>query len=175
MIIRSFKQGEIIFRQGDFADEMFDIVSGSVGVYVGFGTGAEDRLTVLEAGQFLGEMGMIEAIPRSATAVAMEDGTELRAIDEKEFSSYFRDQPERLLANMRQISARLRDLTGDCDAARVVLKGLKDTQDDPGTRSRSLLDRAKELVAFYNRMMAETAADPNLNRAIDYSWYTFHR
>lgn len=175
MNVRSFKQGEIIFRQGDFADEMFDIVSGSVGVYVGYGTEAEDRLAILEAGQFLGEMGMIEATPRSATAVAMEDGTELRAIDEKEFSSYFRDQPERLLSIMRQISARLRDLTEDCDAARVVLNGLKDTQDKPGTRSGSLLDRAKELISLYNRLMAETAADPNLNRAFDYSYYTFHR
>ena len=37
MNIKTFNKGEIIFRQGDFAREMFDIVSGSVGVYVGHG------------------------------------------------------------------------------------------------------------------------------------------
>ena len=75
MSSRSFSKNEVIFRQGDDAQEMFDIVSGSVGVYINYGQENETQLTVLKAGNFLGEMGLIENYPRSATAVAMEDGT----------------------------------------------------------------------------------------------------
>ena len=66
----TFKKDEVIFKQGDFAHSMFDIVSGSVGVFVSYGGENETRLTVLKRGEFLGEMGLIENYPRSAAAVS---------------------------------------------------------------------------------------------------------
>lgn len=93
MSSRSFSKNEVIFRQGDDAQEMFDIVSGSVGVYINYGQENETQLTVLKAGNFLGEMGLIENYPRSATAVAMEDGTKLQVIDDAEFSHILRISP----------------------------------------------------------------------------------
>ena len=159
MKVLTFKQGEVIFRQGDYAQCMYDIVSGSVGVYVAYGTTEETRLTVLKAGEFLGEMGLIDACPRSATAVAMENGTELREIGEVEFSDYFKTQPERLLAIMRQISERLRERTEDYEGACVVLEGLKETEGEPEKRSASLLERAKKLMEFYNNVMKTVGPD----------------
>ena len=50
MSSRSFSKNEVIFRQGDDAQEMFDIVSGSVGVYINYGQENETQLTVLKAG-----------------------------------------------------------------------------------------------------------------------------
>lgn len=168
----TFQKGEVIFKQGTYADCMYDIVSGSVGVFVGYGTENETRLTVLKAGSFLGEMGLIEAYPRSATAVAMEDGTELREIGEKEFDAFFVNQPERLLAIMHQISERLRERTEDYEGACVVLDSLKATRKAPEKRSSSLLARAKALAAFYNEVMAQAAASPEMNAG----YYTFfHR
>lgn len=149
----SFNKGDVIFKQGDYAKYMYDIVSGCVGVYVGYGTDNETQLTTLKAGEFLGEMGLIEAYPRSATAVAMEDGTELREIGEPEFDEYFKTQPERLLAIMRQLSERLRDRTADYEGACLVLKGLKETQNEPKKRSSSLLERARALIAMYEDAM----------------------
>lgn len=151
---KTFNKGEIIFKQGDYASNMFDILSGSVGIYVGYGTEGETQLTVLKAGEFLGEMGMIEAYPRSATAIALEDGTNLAEIGEKEFSEYFQSEPERLLAIMRQLSQRLRDRTEDYEAACKVLESLKDTSDNPSNRSDSLLQRANALIKFYDSVMA---------------------
>lgn len=161
MNIRSFKKNEVIFRQGDVSNGMYDILSGSVGIYVDYGAADENRLTVLGPGQSLGEMGMIEAYPRSATAIAMEDATELREIGEKEFSDYFKDKPERLLAIMRQLSERLRDRTADFEAACQVLESMKETQGEPQKRSKSLLEKAKELIAFYDRAM-KLYSDVNL-------------
>ena len=166
----SFRKGEIIFRQGDFAAVMFDILSGSVGVYVGFGQENETQLTVLKAGDFLGEMGLIESYPRSATAVALEDGTELREIGEHEFSDYFQKQPERLLVIMRQLSERLLDRTADYEAACRVLEGLEATRDKPEKRSKSLLDKARELIAFYDEAMK--LYNGPYNESYYYPYYT---
>ena len=173
MNMLTFKKDEVIFNQGDFAHCMYDITSGSVGVYVGYGTETETQLTVLKAGDFLGEMGLIEVYPRSATAVAMEDGTELREIGEKEFGDFFKDKPERLLAIMRHLSDRLRDLTEEYEAACKVRDGLKETQSEPEKRSSSLLEKARALAAIYNRVMAMAAANPEMNAGF-YAYYPYH-
>ena len=154
MNIKTFNKDAVIFLQGDLAYGMYDILSGSVGIYVAYGTKNETQLTVLRAGDFLGEMGLIENYPRSATAVALEDGTELREIGDREFADYFKGQPERLLAIMRQLSQRLRDRTADYEAASRILEEMKKTQGEPEKRSGSLLDKMKRLVSFYDSVMS---------------------
>jgi CRP-like cAMP-binding protein len=123
--MKTYKRDEVIFRQNDFADSMYDILSGSVGIYIAYGTEDENRLAVLKAGHTLGEMGLIDLAPRSATAVALEDGTVLEEISEKEFASYFDDKPERLLEIMRQLSARVRNQTKDYEAACRILDSMR--------------------------------------------------
>lgn len=170
----TFAKNEIIFKEGSYPDCMYDIVSGSVGVYVRYGMEGETRLTVLGAGQFLGEMGVIEMYPRSATAVAMEEGTQLRRIEAQEFSDFFQGQPERLLAIMRQLSERLRDRTADYEGALQVLNSLKETQKQPEKRSRSLLERAQKFIDFYNSMMSFAAQDPDMSASY-YFPFSSHR
>ncbi len=106
----TFGKGQLIFRQGDYADVMYDIISGKVGIYQNYQTKNEDQITVLNAGQTFGEMGMIECYPRSATAVALED-TVLAVIGEEEIKDYFSNKPEKLLSLMKVISQRLRETT----------------------------------------------------------------
>ena len=105
----TLNRGDIIFREGDYAKTMFDIQSGSVGVYSHYGTEQEKQITVLTADEVLGEMGLIEAYPRSATAIALEDGTVLLEISEKELSDSFSKRPDKVLRIMRQLAARLRE------------------------------------------------------------------
>ncbi len=145
----NFNQGEIIFKEGDSADCMYDIVSGKVGVYVGYGTENEKRLTVLGDGQFLGEMGLIESYPRSATAVAEENDTCLEEIGEKDFSGYFTQNSDRLLLIMRQLSQRLREQTEEFEAASKVLDEMTGTHDTRDQRSPSLLEKARALLKIY--------------------------
>ena len=105
-----FKKGDVIFRQGEFSSVMYDIEKGKVGVFADYETEQVQQLAELTAGDFLGEMGMIEVYPRSATAVALEDGTTLNEIGEDELNAYFKDKPEKLLKIMKQISARIREI-----------------------------------------------------------------
>ena len=103
-----FKKGDVIFRQGDYSEVMFDIAKGKVGVFADYETETVQQLAELKAGDFLGEMGMIEVYPRSATAVALEDDTTLTEIGEDDLNEFFKDKPEKLLQIMKQMSERLR-------------------------------------------------------------------
>ena len=103
-----FKKGDVIFRQGDYSEVMYDIAKGKVGVFADYETETVQQLAELKAGDFLGEMGMIEVYPRSATAVALEDDTTLTEIGEDDLNEFFKDKQEKLLQIMKQMSARLR-------------------------------------------------------------------
>ena len=103
-----FKKGDVIFRQGDYSEVMYDIAKGKVGVFADYETEKVQQLAELKAGDFLGEMGMIEVYPRSATAVALEDDTTLTEIGEDDLNEFFKDKQEKLLQIMKQMSARLR-------------------------------------------------------------------
>ena len=107
----TFAKGDIIFRQGDFANVMYDIVSGKVGIYSDYQGEQEEKIAELDDGQILGEMGMIEAYPRSATAVALSEQVVLSELVEDDLETYFKDDPAKVLQLMRQLSERLRETT----------------------------------------------------------------
>ncbi|PSR17496.1 hypothetical protein C8255_12350 [filamentous cyanobacterium CCP3] len=68
--IRLFNAGDTIFIEGSSADRAYIIESGYVEIFVGAG---EDslQLNVLGPGDIFGEMGIIDAAPRSASAKAL--------------------------------------------------------------------------------------------------------
>ena len=134
----SFSAGDVIFREEDYELAMYDIQRGSVGIWLDYDTAQKKQLTVLKGGQFLGEMGFIENCPRSATAVALEDGTTLREIGEEEFSDFFRDEPERLLQMLRQLSARIRENTEKYQETCRVLSELEEAEKTGKAKSAEL-------------------------------------
>jgi CRP-like cAMP-binding protein len=107
----TFNKDQVVFRQGDNASVMYDIISGKIGIYSDYQTENEKLLAELGSDAVFGEMGMIEFYPRSATAVALEDGTVLQELDEADLRTYFADKPDKLLKLMQQLSARIRETT----------------------------------------------------------------
>ena len=108
----TFKKGEIIFKEGEWQMSMYSVTSGKVGIYSQYGKEKEQLLTELEKGKFFGEMGLIEARPRSATAVALED-TEVEIIDSENLSDCFKNDPEKVVAVLINMTSRLRELSKD--------------------------------------------------------------
>lgn len=106
-----FKKGDVIFKEGDWQMWMYELKSGKVAIYSAYGTDREKMLTELGEGRIFGEMGLIESRVRSATAVAAED-TELELIDSDGFAGYFSKNPEKVLDILRNLSNRLRELSG---------------------------------------------------------------
>lgn len=105
-------KGKVIFTEGLVEDHMYDILSGSVNIVSDYGKLSEKVLTTLKEGCTFGELGMIEKLPRSATAVANER-TELNVISSDEFGEYFKDKPEKVMEILRNTSHRMRSLTKD--------------------------------------------------------------
>ena len=107
----TFSKDQVIFRQGEFASVMYDILSGEIGIYTDYQGADEKQIAVLKAGDLFGEMGLIENYPRSATAVALADGTAVAELEESDLRTYLQDKPEKLLQVMRQLSSRIRETT----------------------------------------------------------------
>ena len=99
---RSAKAGEIIFSEGDEANQLFVIKSGEVSIRSGNRTLAE-----LSSNTIFGEMALIDAAPRSATAMAKTD-VELVPISEKQFLFLVSQTPYFALKVMRVLARRLR-------------------------------------------------------------------
>jgi CRP-like cAMP-binding protein len=99
---RSAKAGEVIFKEGDEADQLFAIKSGEIAIQLGNRTLAE-----LSANSIFGEMALIDDAPRSATAVAKTD-VELVPISEKQFLFLVSQTPFFALKVMRVLARRLR-------------------------------------------------------------------
>jgi CRP-like cAMP-binding protein len=100
--VRSFKQGETIFREGDSATELFVVESGQVEI----SSGGRVLATIGENGIF-GEMVLIDKQPRSATASAATDVT-LVPVTEKQFLYMVSETPHFALNVMRALAGRLR-------------------------------------------------------------------
>ena len=99
-------------------------------------------------------MGMLEVYPRSATAVAQEDGTVLVEITEDELSDYFRNKPEKLLAIMKLLSQRIRETNEKyIDACRAVYE--KDEADRTGSEPNPWL--AAQVAAMCQAFQAYSA------------------
>ena len=100
---RTFKRGEIIFKEGDDArDEAFVIHSGTVEIRRSF-DGVEKVLNRIGEGEPLGEIGLFRKGPRSATAAAAED-VELLVIKDERLEWLVRNRPQLAIELLRRLS-----------------------------------------------------------------------
>ena len=99
---RLFKAGTTIFREGEQAHELFVIKRGDVRIQIGNRTVSE-----LSADHIFGEMALIDAEPRSASAIAVTD-VELVPVSEKQFLFLVGQTPYFALKVMRVLAQRLR-------------------------------------------------------------------
>lgn len=155
---KNLKQNEVIFRQGDPADGMYVVRAGSVGIFLDYAGPDERKLTELHEGQYLGEMGLLDAAPRSATAVSLSDDTMLDIIAEQDFHVLFEENPTQLLLLMQQMSNRLRRVTRDyAEACRTV--------HDVVEAEKAGMEKSDELKHRINKTLAgyENAVDGEKN------------
>jgi CRP/FNR family transcriptional regulator, cyclic AMP receptor protein len=105
---RRFEQGEVLFRQGDPSDVAIQILSGSAEVLRHAGDDAI-VLGAVQAGEFVGEMGVLEDRPRSAT-VRAASALEAELIERQAFLDRVSAEPELARKLLVRMSARLRDV-----------------------------------------------------------------
>lgn len=111
---KTFSAGTVLCREGETGDQMYIIQSGQVKITKGFGN-LEKTLTVLPAGEFFGEMSILNNLPRSATATVIEDAKVL-VIDSKTFETMIRNNAEIALRIIKKLAARLQETNNQVES-----------------------------------------------------------
>ena len=104
---RVFEKGEVIVRQGELANSFFVIASGQVKVYMTEGK-REIILKTLSAGDFFGEIPMLDLEPRSASVAAMER-CQLQTLSYKAFQKAMEGSADIAKRVLETLAKRLRD------------------------------------------------------------------
>ncbi len=103
---KKYATGEYIFKEGDIGEVMFIIHKGKVNITKRTDEG-EKVLVTLSAGDFFGEMAIIDKAPRSASAIAGEE-TVCIVLDEELFEQQMQRNAKIVKKILKNMSARLR-------------------------------------------------------------------
>jgi len=105
---RLLQPGEILVRKGEPGSSMFIIEDGIVEIRVpDQHQKKEIRVSVLHKGDFFGEISLLDGLPRTATAVAMEE-TNLLVMRRDDFIEFLLQRPSVAVAMLGEIGGRLR-------------------------------------------------------------------
>ncbi len=107
---REFDRGELLFAEGDVADALLILVSGSVTVFRSSPNGGRAALHILEPPDVLGEIALLDGAPRSASVEATVP-TRVLSLSRAEFLTVLREQPTVLEPLLWQLGAMVRRLT----------------------------------------------------------------
>jgi CRP-like cAMP-binding protein len=103
-------RGEMLFQQGQAADQphgaFFAVESGSLRYSSLHVEGSEGILAVIEPGNWIGEVALLEDLPRAQTAIAQEE-TQVRAVSAAAFHTLM-ERPSFAKAVARLLAGRLR-------------------------------------------------------------------
>jgi len=113
--VKKFKKDDMIFSEGDEGESMFIILSGMVKVFKVSTSGQVKTLDIMEKGDFLGEMAILDKEIRSATVTAIED-TEVMVLKKSIFEKYIKTNPIISLKIMKALCARLRKADKEIEA-----------------------------------------------------------
>ncbi len=156
------KPGQCLFREGDSGDSMYLIYSGKIDIE------KQGRLLATRGpGEYFGEMSMIQADRRAASATAAGEA-HLLELDRENFYSKWANRPETLNALLKTLASRSRD---DLDSIGQDQQKLQ-SQTKLNAWLRDLLDNTKdEIYVFdpksYRIKNANACAERNLGYDIN--------
>src|SRR5262249_34484949 len=107
MTCAHFAKEQVLFREGDPADRVFRLLSGTVHILREL-DGGLILLGTVGAGQFVGEMGVVENRPRNATARAASE-VEVEILTPTEFLDQSAGSPRAAPELIQRLSQRLRE------------------------------------------------------------------
>ncbi len=104
---RNLKKGDVLFRKGDEGTALYIIIKGRMKITVPSKLGDEITLAILSQGDFFGEMALLDSLPRSADATAVEE-TLLYVLNRSDFLSFLIHNENAVRSILYALSSRLR-------------------------------------------------------------------
>jgi CRP-like cAMP-binding protein len=109
----SFRKGELLMQEGEMGDALYLIVDGEVEIIL---KKNNKVLARLGKGEPIGEMGILDSAPRSASVIALTDVETLK-IEQEAFDELMTDRLEIAQGVIRVLIKRLRNLSDALAAA----------------------------------------------------------
>ncbi len=106
----TYPKGTRVINEGDESDSFYLIENGSVKVYASDENGKEITLNILGAGQYFGELALIDSAPRSASVETLE-ACRLTIVSKSMFDTCLAENPALALKLFRPLVQMIRDLT----------------------------------------------------------------
>ncbi len=158
IVEKSYPENTVIFKENDSPDALYIVLKGGVRVLKQMKNGKEMTLDYLGQNDFFGEMGLIEAQPRSATVITIEP-SELLMLPRQDFHSLLIQNPRIAFNMMKVLSQRLREHNKEMASVKVtpLFKGMTIVS-RPG---RCLSCRACEIACAVSKSRSQ-----NLDEAI---------
>jgi len=107
MVSKKFENGNLIFLEESEGKNLFFVVEGSVKVTRLSKDGREVILAMLNAGDFFGEMSLLDGEARSANVIALEK-TEVLSLNRDDFLVVLHDYPKIAIQLLKEMTSRLR-------------------------------------------------------------------
>lgn len=107
MRTQSLKKGDVLFRKGSEGTDLYIIRSGRVKIVLPSRGGEEVILALFSETDFFGEMALLDGIPRSADAIALEP-CELLVLSRTDFMKFLMSNERAVQAILSSLSMRLR-------------------------------------------------------------------
>jgi CRP-like cAMP-binding protein len=102
---RDCEPGEVLFREGEAGDTMYVLQSGAVRITKTV-KGEEKTLAILGAGEFFGEMAILNAKPRNATAI-VEEPSRVLVLGARTFEQMVVSNAEIAVRMVKKLARRL--------------------------------------------------------------------
>jgi CRP-like cAMP-binding protein len=99
---------EVLFLAGDPGDGFYRLDEGLLKVSIASASGAERILAILGPGAIVGDLAIIDGLPRSASVSALRD-CKLRFVSRTSFEAFARKEPEVYHYLAKVLATRLRD------------------------------------------------------------------
>lgn len=118
-----YSQGQNLFRMGDPSDSAYVIINGSADVIIDTPDG-EISVAQIERNAFVGEIGILCDVPRTAT-IRATDHLETLKISKEQFMQLMAEFPDAAIEVMRVLAERLTKTTGELTQARKKIQELE--------------------------------------------------
>lgn len=116
---KELQTGDILFHRGDRSDGCYVVVDGALKISTETLHGEETLIAMLAMGDVVGEMGLIDGLPRSATVTALKPSS-LAYLSTRDFTRFAENNPAVYRHMLRIVSTRLR-LSNDHFSAHLLL------------------------------------------------------
>lgn len=104
---RIYQKGSVIFAQGERGDALFGVVAGRVRISASGAGGQEVFLNIMEPGDTFGEIAVMDGLPRTAGATALDPAT-LIVIKRTDFLQLLEREPRLAIHLLKLLCERLR-------------------------------------------------------------------